>query len=124
MRLVKSLWHDESGFVATTDMLLIAVIVVLGTVVGLVTLRDQVVQELADVAQAIGHLNQSYRYEGTNDSQPDGEPDDPDACFVAGSQYEDQTDAGQGPDMPGQPPYGIAFPIVADIDEDDPPGGP
>ena len=56
----RQLWRDETGFVATADLVLITTIVVLGLLVGLVTLRDQVLQELGDVATAVGQLNQSY----------------------------------------------------------------
>jgi hypothetical protein len=120
MRCLKRLWRDEDGFIVSTDLLLIAVIVVLGTIVGLVSLRDQVVQEFGDLAQAIGHLNQSYRYEGTNDSDSDAQPDNPQDCFVAGSKYEDKVDAGEGPGTPGSPPFGISFSSVPDPDEDTP----
>ena len=121
MRILKRLWRDDAGFVASTDLLLIAVIVGLGTVVGLVALRDQVVQELTDVAQAIGHLNQSYRFEGDNDSEPDGAPDDSGKGFVAGSAYADKTDAGQGPDTAGSEPFGIDLVLpIGDLDEETP----
>lgn len=60
MTLLKKLWRDEQGFVASTDLILITTILVLGMLVGLVTMRDQVVQELGDLATAIGQLNQSY----------------------------------------------------------------
>jgi Flp pilus assembly pilin Flp len=118
MRSLKNLWHDEDGFVATTDMLLIAAIVVLGTVVGLVTLRDSVVQEFADVAQALAALNQSYEYEGTNFDNDTGLPIDADECYVAGSFYEDATDAGQGDDTPGAEPFGISVTGTAGPEND------
>ena len=106
------MWRDEAGFVATTDLLLLTTIVVLGTIVGLVVFRNQVVQEFVDMAMALGHLNQSYTYFGTNDSEPDGAPDDPDLCFVAGSSYEDLTDFCQAEDMPGEEPGGISVQVA------------
>ena len=60
MPTFQKLWADESAVVTTTDLILLSTILVIGTIVGLTTLRDQVVQELGDVATAIGHLNQSY----------------------------------------------------------------
>lgn len=60
MNLFKRFWNDEQGFVASADLILISVIVVLGMIVGLAMLRDEVVQELGDLATAIGQLNQSY----------------------------------------------------------------
>jgi hypothetical protein len=62
MKKIQQLWDDEAGVIATTDLVLIATILVIGTIVGLTSIRDQVVQELADVAVGIGSLNQSYSY--------------------------------------------------------------
>ncbi len=59
---VRQLWGDESGFIVSSDLVLISSILVIGMLVGLVSLRDQVVQELGDVAVAVGNLNQSYSF--------------------------------------------------------------
>ena len=64
MRVMQRLWMDEGGFVVSSELILIATIAVLGLMVGLSTVRDQVVSELADVANAIGNINQSYSYSG------------------------------------------------------------
>ena len=64
MSIVKRFWKDETGFVITTELILIAVILVIGLIAGLTTLRDQVVQELGDLATAIGAINQSYSFSG------------------------------------------------------------
>ena len=102
--LLKRLWHDQRGFVATTDLILIVTIAVLGTIVGLATLRNSVVQEFGDLATAIGRLNQSYSYTGNV-----YDPDDSDAyAEVAGSDYTDEPDFGDLPDDPDQPPAGIS----------------
>lgn len=60
--LFRKLWQDEAGFVVSTELVLIATIVVIGLVAGLSTVRDQVVTELADVADAISALDQSYSW--------------------------------------------------------------
>ena len=60
--LLRTLWVDEDGFVTTSDLILISAILVIGMLVGLVTVRDQVVQEFGDIATAIGQLNQSYSF--------------------------------------------------------------
>jgi hypothetical protein len=60
----RRLWGDESGFIVSTDLILISSILVIGLLVGLVSLRDQIVQELGDVAVAVGNLNQSYSFAG------------------------------------------------------------
>ncbi len=62
MLLLKALWHDQRGIVYSMDMILISTILVLGMIVGLVCLRNQVVQEFSDVANAVGSLDQSYSY--------------------------------------------------------------
>ncbi len=108
MNTIRRLWRDRAGFVATTDLILMSSILVIGMIVGLVAFRDQVVQEFGDLATAVGRLNQSYRYSGSNDANSDGTPDDPTQCFVAGSSYTDQPDFGELPDLAGQEPAGIS----------------
>ena len=60
----RKLWNDQAGFIISAELVLVATIVVIGLIVGLVMVRNQVVQELADVAQAIGNLSQTYCYPG------------------------------------------------------------
>ena len=60
--------RSEDGFLLSSEALLIGTIAVLGLLVGLVSVRDAVAQELGDFAQAIGLLNQSYSYTGVADS--------------------------------------------------------
>lgn len=62
MSMLKKFWNDDHAFVTTSDLLILCTILVLGVIVGLTTLRDQVVQELGDLAGAIGEMNQSYSY--------------------------------------------------------------
>lgn len=84
MLLLKKLWKDEGGFVISSELILIATVLVIGLLVGMVTLRDQVTQELADVADAISELTQSYQYStivGHHDS------------FVTGSFFVDTRDS-------------------------------
>jgi len=64
MRLFSRLWNDEAGFIISAELVLVATIVVIGLIIGLVMVRNQVVQELADVAQAIGSLSQTYCFPG------------------------------------------------------------
>ncbi len=62
MSLLKTLWGDQRGMVYTMDVILVSTILALGTIVGLVCLRNQVLQEFGDVANAVGSLNPSYSY--------------------------------------------------------------
>jgi hypothetical protein len=59
--------RNEDGFLLSSEALLIATITIIGLIVGLVAIRDSVVQELGDFGQAIGLLNQSYTYTGVSD---------------------------------------------------------
>eukprot|EP00389_Voromonas_pontica_P014609 GDKH01022687.1.p1 GENE.GDKH01022687.1~~GDKH01022687.1.p1 ORF type:complete len:69 (+),score=11.04 GDKH01022687.1:28-234(+) len=58
MKMFQQFWNDENGFVVSTELGLIATVLVLGMIVGLTTLRDQVIAELADVAAAFSNSNQ------------------------------------------------------------------
>ena len=59
MTLIQLLWRDQRGETTSMALVLLTTIVALGAIVGLVTLRDQIVQELGDVSIAIESLNQS-----------------------------------------------------------------
>ncbi len=116
--LLKRLWQDQRGFVATTDLILIVTIAILGTIVGLATLRNSVVQEFGDLATAIGRLNQSYMF---TESEYNADTDDPNSAYawVAGSDYTDNPDFGDLPDVSNEPPAGISVTRPA-INEGDP----
>ncbi len=60
--MLKKLWNDEVGAIVSAEIVLVATILVIGMVVGLKSVRDAVVTELADVAQAIANIDQSYSY--------------------------------------------------------------
>ena len=59
-----ALWKDETGAIVSAEIMLVATILVIGVIVGLKSVRDSVVTELADVAQAFANVNQSYSYSG------------------------------------------------------------
>jgi len=98
MPCLKQLWQDERGVISSGELILLSTIVLLGMIVGLTTLRDQVVQELGDAASAVGTLNQSYSFAGTMIG----------AFSVAGSDYEDLTDFCEVPDTPASEPACIS----------------
>ena len=52
----RALLTDEEGFVITIELILIATIVGIGSIVGLSTLRNAINSELADVSDAIQAL--------------------------------------------------------------------
>lgn len=64
--MLKKLWNDEAGAVVSAEIMLVATILVIGMVVGLKSVRDAVLTELADVGQAISQVDQSYSYSGVD----------------------------------------------------------
>jgi Flp pilus assembly pilin Flp len=82
MKMMQRLWNDEAGFVVSAELVLIATIAVLGLAVGLAAVRDGITSELADVAQAMNSLNQSYIIDGVLGH----------SASVAGSLWNDNSD--------------------------------
>ena len=62
--ILARLWTDDCGAVVSAEIMLVGTVLVLGMIVGLKSVRDSVVTELADVAQAFANVNQSYSYSG------------------------------------------------------------
>lgn len=62
MKIMSRLWKEEAGAIVSAEIVLVASILVIGVIVGLKSLRDSVVTELADVAQAIANISQSYSF--------------------------------------------------------------
>lgn len=62
--MLKVLLNDESGFIVSAELVLVATLLVIGLIVGLSEIQHAVVSELNDVADAIGEVNQSYSYSG------------------------------------------------------------
>ena len=62
--MVRQLLNDEAGFIVSAELVLVATILVIGMVVGLSEIQHAVVQELGDVGDAIGRVNQSFGYTG------------------------------------------------------------
>jgi uncharacterized membrane protein len=82
MRVVQRLWADDTGAVVSAELVLVGSILVLGMIVGLATLRDHVVQELADIAGAIGEVQQTYSFTSITGH----------ASTTAGSAFTDERD--------------------------------
>ena len=109
MKVLMQLWRDDLGFVVSAELVLIGTILVIGMIVGLASVRDQVVQELGDLALAIGQINQSYSFSGITGH----------TSSVAGSAFVDTLDFcdDAAEQTPGQPPACIAI-VEADPGED------
>ena len=96
--LLRRLIRDEAGFIVSSELVLISTVAVFGTVVGLTSVRDQVVQELGDVSAAISDVNQSYSWGPVWGHH----------ASTAGSFFQDNLDDCDGPgDPPLSEPAGI-----------------
>ncbi len=108
MNMLSKFWNDEAGFVVSSELVLIGTILVLGVVVGLATVRDQVVQELGDLALAISNINQSYSFSGVTGH----------TSSTAGSVFSDLTDfCDTNVDGAGTEPECISVQIDATVGE-------
>src|ERR1041385_5639749 len=84
------LWKEEAGAIVSAEIMLVATILVIGVIVGLKSVRDSVVTELADVAQAIANINQSFSFSGVSGHH----------AFTAGSAFFDLADFCDTPGLP------------------------
>ncbi len=89
--LLVALSRDEAGFIISAELVLVATLLVIGLIVGLSEVQDAVVNELNDVGEAIGSLNQSYYYHGQS-SHSHGRL----KSFVTGGAFFDRTDSCDG----------------------------
>jgi len=64
MKVARKIWNDEQGFVVSSELVLIATVVVIGLLTGLAAVRDALISELSDVAGAIQDINESYSIDG------------------------------------------------------------
>lgn len=62
--MLKAIWRDDTGFLVSSELLLIVTILVLGLLVGIAAVRNSVVTEFTDLAAGIGALDQSYSFRG------------------------------------------------------------
>ncbi|WP_148862809.1 hypothetical protein [Marinobacter fonticola] len=81
----------QAGFVLTTELVLLSTVMVIGLVAGMVTMRDALTAEMEDVAEAIGHLDQTYAFNGIVNGEK--------TAAVEGSVYGDATDSLAGDDV-------------------------
>jgi hypothetical protein len=82
-QLMCKLWQDDAGALIATEWVFVATILVLGSITGLVAVRQAVISELVEFANAVMSLNQSYSFSGQSNCE----------SSTAGSQYIDSTQA-------------------------------
>ena len=63
-QIISKLWNDDCGAIIATEWVFVVTILVLGIITGLVALRQAVISETTELAQAIMALNQSYSFSG------------------------------------------------------------
>lgn len=102
MKVLRRLWNDEAGFIISAELVLVATILVIGLILGMTSLRNQIVQELVDVGQAIGSLSQSYAFMGTFKQN---------VAWTDGSAYIDIKDFCQTSQGGGELPGGISLTV-------------
>jgi hypothetical protein len=88
--MLRKLMNDEAGFIVSAELVLIFTLVFCGVAVGVSVVRDALVQELGDVAEAIGALDQSYNFRGIEAPLEAGDPDFHASC--SGSGFNDEED--------------------------------
>jgi len=90
--MFRRLMNDETGFIVSAELVLVFTLAFCGVAVGMSVVRDALVQELGDVAEAIGALNQSYQWRTVGEIS--GPPSSPDSLFAhcRGSGFFDQKD--------------------------------
>ena len=110
MKLLNALWRDEAGVMNSAELILISTLLIIGSIVGLATFRDQVVQEFGDLGLAVGNINQSYSYD---DVEVEITIDGTDYTFTAaGSNYADLADFCEEAPVAGQPPACISVTLT------------
>ena len=86
--MFKNFFGDEAGFIVSSELVLVATIIVLGLIVGLSEIQHAIVAELNDVADAVGAVNQSYSYAGVSSVKSGGRI----KAQLAGSYFNDTRD--------------------------------
>jgi Flp pilus assembly pilin Flp len=86
--MLKSFLNDECGAIVSIEMILIITIAVLALIVGWSEIAKVVNNELNDISNAVGSLNQSYFFTGFNVGQAAGK----NTSGYGGSHYNDLVD--------------------------------
>jgi hypothetical protein len=77
------LWDDDAGALIAGEWVFVATVLTLGAVTGLISVRQAVIAEMHDCANAWCALNQGYTYSGQTNPE----------CTTHGSEYRDGDDS-------------------------------
>ena len=91
MKIVRKFWADEAGIIVSTEIILVVLLLVLGLLAGMASLRDAVASELGDLGEAINNLDGSYQFAGNVYSADQGN----NTTETPSSGYVDDADANQ-----------------------------
>jgi hypothetical protein len=80
--MLRRLWNDDCGALIATEWVFVATILVLGIITGLIAVRQAVISELTEFANAVMALSQSYSFAGQSNC----------LASTAGSAATDSTD--------------------------------
>ncbi|HEX5270594.1 MAG TPA: hypothetical protein VFW33_08920 [Gemmataceae bacterium] len=68
--MLRNLWQDDGGStLVTSEILFIFAILALGIITGLVALRQALISELTESAQALLAINQSFSFSGQSNCE-------------------------------------------------------
>ena len=84
MRAAIRLWNEEQGAIISAEIMLVGTLLVIGVIVGIKSVRDAVVTEMADVAQAMNSASQGFWYGGSTSNNGQ----------TYGASYNDQSSGG------------------------------
>ena len=91
---------DDRGTVITAELVVVAVVTLIGLIVAFTAMRDAAISELSDVAGAVQDNNQSYQFNAASSG----------TVSVSGSSFTDQVDHCDSPeDVAGGIDNGIVF---------------
>ena len=75
MKIVRTLWQDEHGFVLSAELILVATVLVLAMVVGLAAVAHSVNNEMSDMAGAVDAMHNNGVGSSGNWQNTDVQPD-------------------------------------------------
>jgi hypothetical protein len=67
--LMRKLWNDDGGAVITTEWVFVATILILGSITGLVAVRQAILSELTEFTNAVLTVNQSSSFSGQHNGR-------------------------------------------------------
>jgi hypothetical protein len=70
-QLMSQLWKDDCGAMLAVEWVFVATILVLGSISGLVCVRNAIIEELEDFAEAILSLDTSWHFRDGDDFDDD-----------------------------------------------------